>query len=265
MASSTLPIVLTAIVAGAAAGMGTNVLMAPTEPDTADTSAVTPQKFDALKRELAVLEDEQMVIQQRLQSLQLEVLSASSRDPVDSRPQPILAGLDDMVQLQRDVADLNLKLASVEGEGGPLLIEQVNSALESIRDEEDQKRREDREDREEQRREELLERLTEELGLDNYQQGQMGNLMTNMDTKRDEILQGARESGGWDGMRESFTAMRDEAMTSMGNFLTPSQLTSLEEMGGTRSLFGRSGFDRGRGGPGGFGGGGGGRGADSNN
>lgn len=261
MAVSPVALVVTGLLAGAVSSLVTVVLMSPGAGTEPVSSVASAQQVDALRRQLEGLTEEQKAMERRLQTLQLEVITArGAESSADVAPQPMVATHEELSRLKEQVASLSQQLDG--GTENPVMLETVSAALTLIRDREDREREAQRDADREQRAQERLDQLAEALGLDTYQRAQFAEVVDGMALKRDAILEAARASGEFGSMRDAFTGMRDELQSSLALFLTPSQLTTLEEQGGLRSFMGggRGGFGGGGfgGGPprGGFGGGG---------
>lgn len=252
-------IAIVALAAGAVASVGTVALTQSDQPAGISEGAPTAQAVDALRREVTRLSESQDAMQRQVQTLELQ-LTASGGDASSDGVEPLAASHQELAALRDQVATLT---AQVGGDSGdPVIIDTVSAALDQIREQEEADRKAERETAQADRRAERLEELTKELGLDTYQAGRLGEEMLAYDTRRDEIMDAARASGDFGGLRDAFSAMYSEVGESLGNYLTPSQLESLDAMGGPRALSGGM-----RWGGGGFGGGGGrgGRGGGSEN
>lgn len=87
-----------------------------------------------------------------------------------------------------------------------------------------------------QRREEQLERqmerYIEELGLDDYQAGQMKTILNDTSVARNEFFTEMRESGVMDRqlIREKMTEINDSQIEQLGNVLTSVQMSQYTEM-----------------------------------
>lgn len=251
MQSSSLALVVTALLVGVGSSVATVAVLGPSELESGGTSSASAADVDALRRLVDTLREGQLDTQRRVQALQLELLTQADRESDGAgAPEPLAASHNELQSVQKQIAALSERL---EGDSAtPFAIETVSAALDAIREREDKERDERREAERLERAQERLEQLTKELGLDGYQQGQVQLLMADSDVKRDEIMGKARDSGDFGGLRDSFDSLRTEMETRLGTFLTPSQLSKLEELGGTRSI---SGWGRGPGGDRGFGGG----------
>jgi hypothetical protein len=254
MSSSPATLLIAAVVAGVASSAVTVTLIDDDGTAAAEGGATSAQELDSLKRLVETVQDRQADLDRQFSDLQLDVLaSAGNATSGGAGPEPLTASHEELAMLRQEVAALSTKVGGESVE--PFMIETVSDALQTIRDQEDKEREEQWAARMEERNEERLEELTEELALDGYQQGQLKQLMDDHATKRDEIMDSARESGDFDGLRDAFTELREGEEATLALFLTPSQLEALEEMGGARAATGGGGFGRGGGGPG-FGGGG---------
>lgn len=93
----------------------------------------------------------------------------------------------------------------------------------------------------EQRLARQVERLSEALGLDDYQAGEMSRILQEADDARLETFTAMRESGDFDrvAVRESMRAIRAESIEALQLVLTPQQLEQYESMQDDFGGFGR--------------------------
>lgn len=246
MSERLVPALLSAVLASALTG-GLMVILGPGSGPPAAVDTGLAAEVAALGRAAQALGDQQLETARQLQLLRLDVLAATTVDdalPGSGPVEPLTASQQDLATLREQVAALDSKLR--ESDAGPVDVESVSAALDQLRAKEDEERRVQWAERRDERVQERLATLTKELGLDAYQQERMQAVMTDADVRRDEIMQKARdEGGGFDAMRESFDGLRAEIQTSVAQFLSPTQITTLDGLGGL------SGWDRGRrGGPG---------------
>ena len=245
-ASAPASILAAALVVSAGSGYFAAQLATPKQELQADTASIEYQA--SVERRLddmqAMLED----IDRRVRSAALVPIAERSEPAPLAQAVPTLDA-ETLAQVERVAAALD----SGAGFGGDtVLIEQVDDAVQRLRDLE---REERRLEREEERAEFLDERLNElqvDLGLDSYQVGEMHTLFTDSGAKREEAMDLFR-NGDWMTGRDQLDALREETDTRLSEILTPTQLEGYEEAGGLiTGGFGRGGGGgRGRGGPGG--------------
>jgi hypothetical protein len=176
-------------------------------------------------------------------SMQLALLESRRPERVEVRePLPETATADD---------DLRALAAALSDPNAPLpegLRQGVTEALSEIREQEDRERRERFQDAARTMMDERIDEIAVELGLGSYQTDELRKLYGDQMARMTESIDAARASGDYSGMRDSMTAMRDEARVELQRILTPAQYQRFEDERLGRGLTGA---------PGGFFGGGG--------
>ncbi|MCB9898154.1 MAG: hypothetical protein H6825_09140 [Planctomycetes bacterium] len=233
-------------------GAASTAFVLSIESDHATSPGTEAAAIEPLRQQMARIESDAGLLKRRLDDIEQMVwrMPASPGGEGGGEPRPLVD--EQMLELQQRVDALTSALndASVESGGGPFL-DTVASALETIRQREDEQREADRKALMEQRLDERLGELATEIGLDTWQQNEMKTLFTDTGARRDEIFAKARESGDFGGMRDAMQAIDAERGSKLASIMTPSQLEKYNEMGGIeRGFFGGPG----RGGFGGFGG-----------
>lgn len=139
---------------------------------------------------------------------------------------------------------------------GPGFDAAVAAVIEQREAAEQAEREADRERRREEARERRLNQLAGDLGLDETQKTKLGEVMSDMETKREEAFAAMRESGNWDRdqARVTMERLRNYEVESVSAFMTPDQVTKYQESA-TRNAFGGRGGQTGGAARGGRGGG----------
>ena len=161
---------------------------------------------------------------------------------------PVAASSIDLDELAARVAALQ---EAVDGKKSAVPLSfrnNVAAALDSIREEEERAREQEREDARVQRLEDRLGQLASDLGLDDFQVGEMRTILNNEALLRNELMAGMRDGGDMGNMRDTMRELRDQTRESLSTVLSEEQLQKYQEQD---RGFGRGGF-----GGGGFGGGG---------
>ncbi len=108
----------------------------------------------------------------------------------------------------------------------------VASALDEIREQEENERNLKEHEQMLERLETRLVDLTEELGLTPYQVKEMRPLLLAQEEKRMELFNAMREGAGdFRNVREEMRTIRDEHVQAVANVLTPEQLEGYEDQG----------------------------------
>jgi hypothetical protein len=210
-----------------------------------------------------------------MESAPLEATAATPAGPVadDSLRESVAALAERVDTMAMSIETLEHRLAQL-GEGGGARvaadavqreeIDELRGLLTAVRDPEtgadqleglvlnvlEAKEDRDREERDERRREAMEERmdervakLTEELGLNGYQAGEMKRILTDEQTTRDEFFTKMREGGNWDreAMRDSMEEIRTTSRTALQTVLSASQYDQYVEQDSGFGGFGRRG------------------------
>ncbi|MFT7463315.1 MAG: hypothetical protein ACI9EF_001659 [Pseudohongiellaceae bacterium] len=247
MNSSALGSAVIALVAGVVGAGSLLMMQSLGDSSQPEIGAVTTQQVASLQLQLTDIAAGQSELQRRMQQFELDAMRGRSNP---NQPTASLLGPESVTALQDQLSLLSATVTEMGDGDGPAMftIEDVGSALATIRDQEDTERDARRE---EQREERLVERLAAagtELALDGYQAQQLEDAARLSMDGLDETMAAVRESGDWGSMRSSMEEARTAFDTNMGLFMNQDQLASFGEMGGLSYL---SGF----GGPGGGGGG----------
>ena len=208
------------------------VASAPAKPDTA--------RVESLEDELADLRTENRMLAQRVELLEQRPVAAA-REAVPAGPDPDVAQLQD--QMRTLVAAFS---------GGDELPPNVASTFRGLVDTIEEEKQEEREQRWAEAREQemnaRIERLTNELGLDDYQSNELRVILEDERAKREQLFADARENGTWTNLREEMRTVRDEVNESLELLFTPDQLELYNET--ERRRFGGFGGGPPGGGPG---------------
>lgn len=243
MTSSPLPLALGFIGAGLVGGLAAH-FMAPTSPAQAsETSALVPgapaESSAESTIELEALQEQLATLTRRLDMLEASG-SLQGRMPVGSSELPIANE-----ELEEAVAAV-LKKQSSSGSG---VQELVANTLTQIRDQEALDAEIQREQRRADAMQRRIDKLTEDLGLYPDQASKMFDVLTNEETKRNELRDAMRNgTADFSTMRDDMRSLRDESQAAIAEFLSPEQLEKYNE---SNSGFGFGGGRRGGGGGGG--------------
>lgn len=235
MSASPALMILIALSAGGVAAVGTASMLPEPAPAEQDESSPTLRALESLRAEVRRLSDEQAALQGQVQDLDLRLSTAPSAATTRAQPEPLMAEAPELVELRQQVAQLSARVGGGEA-GEPMALETVSAALEQIREEEDQERDEARREARQEREADRLVELTEELTLDGFQQGRMSELIAEYGESSTGIIDSARETSDWGGIRGAFTTLHGEIDVTLAGFLTPAQLEELEQLGGARAL-----------------------------
>lgn len=234
-------LLILAAVSGTAGGLAVWALLdhPPAAAGPGAPGAGQPSAASAVDSRIGELERQVQTLHASLTTLQRE-LEARGRTPMAPPPSPGAPGPAGMPPEPLAEAFAGADLGSF-----------VDSRLEAVLEARDEAERKAREERAARARVEWLDarmqRLAAELGLTEFQSGEMRRILGESEAKRDELFRTMRESGEFD--RESVaTAMRNlrsETEAELQIVLTPDQMERYRELGAS---FGGQ-F---RGGPGGF-------------
>ncbi|MED6335645.1 MAG: hypothetical protein VYE81_09610 [Planctomycetota bacterium] len=219
--------ILVGFVAGAAGAMLSTLIVEPAtsegDPIVLDDNAGDlERRFDSLQRENEALSRRLLDLEQAPPRLAAE-RSAAPLEMTDEE-----RAADE--QLRAVVAALTNPDAPMPKEWR----DSVNLALKDIRAEEDADRDEQRRIRAEDRMEERMVELSQKLGLDTYQSGQMRQILTEESLARDEMRTAIRESGDWASARDQWTGLREKTNESLSRVLTPQQVEAYQADQSTR-------------------------------
>ena len=255
-------LIVLALAAGLAGGFASQVFLSPAPDAGAGTSGLSPAPTGSAANavdadRVETLELELASLQTVVSTLERQLQERRSIGPAGSSPEGAgYAGLAPAPGIpgDEDLTTDNLLDYRIEA-----VIDQREQAEEDARDERRAEERVRRMDRQ-------MERLTAELGLDEYQAIEMRKALTMSDEKRSEFFTNMRESGAWDreAMREGMSEIREYTNEVLSSVLTSDQLSTYQtmEQDSFRGFGGGGpggGGSRGGGGGGGRGGGGGGR------
>jgi hypothetical protein len=219
--------ILVGLVAGAAGAMLSTLIA---EPATSEGDPI-------------VLDDSAGDLERRFDSLQRENEALSRRVfDLEKAPQSSVAERSaaplEMTDEER-AADEQLRavVAALTNPDTPMPQEwrdSVNLALMDIRADEDAERDEQRRIRAEDRMDERIVELSQKLGLNTYQSGQMRQILTEESLARDEMRSAIRESGDWTSARDMWTGLREKTNESLSLVLTPQQVEAYQADQSTR-------------------------------
>lgn len=216
-------LLLSCLAAGAAGGVLTLVLFdgraveparpAPS-PGVPGVDARLETRLEDLERQIQGLAAGQSVLADQLQARARETVQEVGAPPAQPPAKNLYAALD----------------------GDPGFDALVEARVQSVIDAREDAERQERETREAQRREEWTKarvaRIAEELGLTEFQQGEMTRILNEENAQRSKVFQDLRDSGSFD--REAVSAsMREinaKTEVELSTVLTPDQLSRYQEM-----------------------------------
>lgn len=212
MNANPLVVVLVGALAGAVAGAVSATLLRPTD-GAPRIVAEEGLQVAALERSLDELTRENARLGERLRMLEdRPAIAAPAREAV-------VAARPEAVELEEELQTLAAALRDPRGDMPENFRQSVDSALRSIREEEERAREEERRERYEQRLDERLAELSVELGLTQYQSGQLRTVMLDINDKRDALMSSAREEGDWMSVRDGMRDLRSQSEASLRQVL----------------------------------------------
>ena len=218
------PILAVALLGGFAAGTVGGMLFSPStgegtnEPllasaDGGSDSGELVDKYRSLEARNASLEA-------TVEQLELQVQSLANRREAVASPEAV------------EVPDDNTKYASAEAV--PYTLEEEMRFRAYVENLEKQKEEERELEREQRRQEQLVrrvDRMAEELGLDDYQKGEMVKVLAESEQATRDYFAQMRESGDWDrdAMRAGMADLNEKTNQALGTFLNADQMTKYQE------------------------------------
>jgi hypothetical protein len=211
-----LVVILAGALSGAVAGVLAGTLLRPAQ-SAPRVVAEEGLQVAALERRLDALGQANRDLAERLRMLEdRPVIAPPVREVVVAAPAP-----EEVEREQEREA-----LAAVRDPGGapPENFRQsVDDALRSLREQEQREREAQRRERYEQRLDEQLAELSLELGLTQYQSGELRKVMLDINGRRDAIVNAARDQGDWVSVRDQMRELRTQTETALGQVLNPNQ------------------------------------------
>jgi chromosome segregation ATPase len=247
MKSTILTAGLIGLVSGAAgAFVATTLLQTPPPPPPV---AAAPDA--TLEADVRALTQNVGQLSERLESLEIQARLVADRREVARNDEALARAGSEESQADK----LAAALTASGSELPPEFQKTVKSALQQIRDQEEQERADRRREAFEQRLDERIAELALEIGLTRNQQDDLRNLFLDTDARRNEMFASMRDGGGdWSTVRDQMREMRDGIDQSLAKVLSPDQLEKFKDSDASRTLLGFGGGPGG--GPGGGGGGG---------
>lgn len=220
----TLAIIPLALLAGAVSAALTSVFLAP-DPVEHQEAIAPDTGLVALETKLDDLLEQNRNLLERVEFLEARpaVVAETPREAVEPETDP------ETEALEKDIRTLVAAMRNPQAPLPPNLRNGVTEALKEIRAEEDRERDERRTAARVERMEGYLTRMSDELGLAPYQTDELRTLFTDMDTKRNELIQTARDARDFNGVREAMRDMRTESEEGLARILTPAQKQQYEE------------------------------------
>lgn len=218
------PILAVALLGGFAAGTVGGMLFSPSSADPSNepllASAEGGGESGDLVDKYRSLEARNASLEATVESLELQVQSLANRREAIASPAEVSVPEDDA------------KYASAEAV--PYTLEEEMRFRAYVENLEKQKEEERELEREERRQEQLVrrvDRLAEDLGLDDYQKGEMVKVLAQSEQATRDYFAKMRESGDWDrdAMRAGMADLNEKTNQALGAFLGPDQLTKYQE------------------------------------
>jgi hypothetical protein len=214
------PILAVALLGGFASGTVGGLLFAPSGPNDSNdpllaTAEGGPGDFESLQKKYSALSGENASLRASLEDLSRTVDSLANRRI--AIPTAIPEATD---KPESNYADQAAVPYSLEEEM------RFSAYIDNI----EKKKEEEREAAREQRREDQLarrvDRLSEELGLDTYQKGEMQRVLSESETATRDYFANLRESGNFDRdtMRQGMADLNQKTTDQLTGFLNPGQL-----------------------------------------
>ncbi|MDP6537949.1 MAG: hypothetical protein QF903_14035 [Planctomycetota bacterium] len=230
MSSTSIVPIVSAALAGTVAAVVTSVVLSTGEEGGSRVVDGGPD-LDALRGEVEALRLGNEELAGQLGELEISLALGSPRVPAD---------LPDLAQLQEQLDQL---IATTTQDGPVVVTAQLRSGVTAVLDEiklkEDQERERRRQEARERRMDQQMDRLSERLGLDSVQAGDMRTILVEQDLKREELFAAAREFGGRDEVQGLMQGLREETLQSLAQVLTPEQLEQYREQSTDRDRPGR--------------------------
>ena len=234
------PLLAVALLGGFAAGSVGGMLFSPAgteanqEPLLASADAGSGDQ-DSLEDKYRALQAQNATLQASLDQLEMKVSSIANRREAVSTPVEAVEQAD----TGRDYADQAAVPYTLEEEM------RFAAYVENLEKQKEAEREADRERRRQEQMDRRVDRIAEELGLDDYQKGEMKRVLAESEQTTRDYFAKMRESGEWDrdAVRQGMADLNEKTNQALGSFLTPDQLTKYQES--------NSGFNRFFGGGGG--------------
>jgi hypothetical protein len=256
--ANTIALGLAVGLAAGAAGAGVATVLQGGSPPTTHTASLEPGDDGGagLAAELKAMREANEALQERLRRLESNALMGARMPVTSGAPQEV-----DMDALKSELEQYLASLRSPAA-GPPKHFEQwVEASMEAIDERQDAEREAQRKAEEDRRFEERLTQMTNDLGLDNIQSGQMRKTLESQRLGFADLREAARaiddRRESFTVMREGFTALNESTTAALQGFLSPAQFESYTENFQDNGFGGRGGPGGGRGGFGGGRGGGG--------
>jgi len=218
------PILAVALLGGFAAGTVGGMLFSPAAGDPSNepllASAEGGSESGELNDKYRALEARNASLEATVEQLELQVQSLANRREAVVSPEAV------------EVPDDSSKYASAEAV--PYTLEEEMRFRAFVENLEQQKEEERELEREQRRQEQLVrrvDRMAEELGLDDYQKGEMVRVLGESEQATRDYFAQMRESGDWDrdAMRAGMADLNEKTNQALGAFLNPDQLTKYQE------------------------------------
>lgn len=218
------PILAVALLGGFAAGTVGGMLFSPSTADPSNEPLLAAAEGGGDSSELVdkyrSLEARNASLEATVESLELQVQSLANRREAIASPAEV------------SVPENDTKYASAEAV--PYTLEEEMRFRAYVDNLEKQKEEERQLEREERRQEQLVrrvDRMAEEMGLDDYQKGEMVKVLAESEQATRDYFAKMRESGDWDrdAMRAGMADLNEKTNQALGAFLNADQMTKYQE------------------------------------
>ena len=233
MQNQTLLTILVAGTAGVLASAAVSLSLIPSEAEGTDLVASIPGDLvgdaslvsrEDMADQVQSLRAENQMLANRIGELeQARVWAESRREVVEPD------SLADNRTNEEIIKDGVAALTNADGSLPPDIEEGMRRAFEDFREEEREESEQRWADARQKELEARVERYAKELNLDSFQTEEMRTLLNDENVRRGELMTAARETGGWETLREDVRAIRDETREGLALVLTPEQMKQYEQ------------------------------------
>ena len=255
------PILAVALLGGFASGTVGGLLFAPSGPNGSNDPLLASAEggsgdYESLQKKYSALSGENASLRASLEDLSRTVDSLANRR--EAVPTTVPESTD---KPQGNYSEQAAVPYTLEEEM------RFSAYIDNLEKQKEEERELEREQRRQDQLARRVDRLSEELGLDTFQKGEMQRVLTDSETATRDYFASMRESGSFDrdAMRQGMADLNQKTTDQLAGFLNPAQLEQYQasNTGFQRFLGGDAGGGRGgnRGGGGGDAAAGAGRGA----
>jgi hypothetical protein len=239
------PILAVALLGGFAAGTVGGLLFAPSGPNDSNDPLLASAEggsgeYESLQKKYSALAGENASLRASLDDLSRTV------DSLANRRQAVPTATPEVVNKAQDsYADQAAVPYTLEEEM------RFSAYIDNLEKKKEEEREAEREERRVEQLARRVDRLSEELGLDTFQKGEMQRVLTESETATRDYFGAMRESGSFDrdAMRQGMADLNQKTTDSLAGFLNPAQLEQYQSSNnGLQRFFGGDAAGGGRGG-----------------